>query len=215
MELARSAEHDGPRRQGARWLTAGLSLLALLPAGLWAAPVPRPGAAVGGAIVWRPGAGARLQVRLRAGRQVGHVPGGMGAYGSGMQLSLRQLSWASVAGGLALAGIGRAADDASYVAMGAMLAPLGLWGVYRTRDDFTYVTGEYLGEEYGVRHYAEDMRYIWENHPSRQDIARALLRRHPDLHPEFLWSLEAFRDPATETEGDRAFLAWYRELVEP
>ena len=150
----------------------------------------------------------RPQVQL----QVNHVPGGGGAYGSGFQVSLRQLSWASLAGGLALAGIGYASDDASYTAMGGMLAPMGMLGLYRTRDSFTYITGESQGSQYTARHYAEDLRYIHENHPRRRDIARGLAQRHPDLHREFLWSLEAFRDPEAESPADRAFLEWCQRL---
>lgn len=160
---------------------------------------------------------ARLAVQWRAGKldallQLGHVPGGMGAYGSGAQLSLRQLSWGAVAAGLGLAAIGQTSNDASYTAMGAMLGPLGLWGLYTTRDTFTFVTGEYLGDQYGVRHYAEDLRYIHDNYPKRRDEAVGLARRHPDLHAQFLWSLEAFRDPATESPEDRAFRQWCRAL---
>ncbi|MFH1572244.1 MAG: hypothetical protein ABIL09_29910 [Gemmatimonadota bacterium] len=151
---------------------------------------------------------------LRLALQVGHVPGAMGTYGTGLQVSLRQLSWASLAGGIALGILGYAAADPSYAAMGAMLGPLGAWGLFRTRDTFTYVTGEGLGPEYTVRHYAEDIRYIFDKQPERRDAARGLLMRHPDLHRQFLWSLEAFRDPATETPEDRLFLEWYRGLEE-
>lgn len=207
MARNRVGDQVFPGRRRLWWLAAALVLLgqgvsAASPAAL------RGELAMGVVVQWAGEGGPEVQL------QVNHVPGAMGAYGSGFQVSLQQLSWASLAGGLALAGIGHASNDPSYTAMGAMLAPMGLWGLYRTRDSFTYITGEYLGVEYAVRHYAEDIRYIHENHPRRRDIARSLVERHPDLHREFLWSLEVFRDPETESPQDRAFLEWYRGLEE-
>ncbi|MFC1525966.1 hypothetical protein ACFL6X_04045 [Candidatus Latescibacterota bacterium] len=177
-------------------------------------------------IVGHPGVGVALVVGLprpgnglpgaaRSGHPaLEHVPGGMGTYGSGFQISLRQLSWAAVLGGVGLAAVGYVAGDASYVAMGAMLGPMGLWGLYQIGRTLDYVTGESLGVEYGLRHYAEDIRYLYENHPARDRLARGLAARHPDLQQEFLWSLEAFRNPDEETPADRDFVEWCRGLEE-
>lgn len=199
------ADAAGPRRWC--WLIVPLVLFGHGLATASGICVARP-AALGVGVRWMPASGFGVHL------QVSHIPGGTGAYGSGFQVSLRQLSWLSLAGGLSLVGIGHASDDASYAAMGAMVAPLGMWGLYRTRDSFTYITGEYLGPGYGVQHFAEDMRYIHDNDPGRRDIAQGLMERHPRLHSQFLWSLEVFRDPGTESAADRAFLEWYRGLVE-
>lgn len=96
--------------------------------------------------------------------------------------------------------------------LGGLLAPAGGMALWRQRGDRDTTSGG-LSRKYDLTHYGEDMRYLFEKHPNRDMIARSLIRRYPEVHREFLFSLTAFGSAGEDAAAEQAFAKWYQSLA--
>ena len=140
-----------------------------------------------------------------------HVPGPGPGYDSGPQLKPRQLAWAALVAGAGLAVGGLLTGHRDLVFFGGVLAPVGGLALWRDRDTQRRTTTRFA-QQYDLTHYGEDMRYLFDKHPNRDMIARSLIRRFPEMHLAFLFSLGAFGPVTDASADDAAFAQWYRSV---
>jgi hypothetical protein len=142
---------------------------------------------------------------------VSHVPGPGTGYDGGPQLGPRQLSWAALLVGTGLFVAGLASGHRDLAVFGGLLAPAGGVSLWRGRGRNRKRISR-LSQAYDLTHFGEDMRYLFDKHPNRDMIGRSLIRRYPEMHRQFLFSLTAFGPAAGEADTDAAFTQWYQSL---
>ncbi len=63
-----------------------------------------------------------------------------------------------------------------------------------------------------LEQYEAKMRSLFNKKRLRNRKGKKTIRRHPEFHKKFLWTIQMLRDPNTESHEERAFFDWYLKL---
>jgi len=132
-----------------------------------------------------------------------------GNYFSGPSINRRFLGWLALLGGGSLVATGLAKHNKSASIAGAILIPVGIWGIKsKIADEDTFHSTDSQHTIYNLYNFKEDMLKIYNTQQGDRNAAQDLIQKHPDFYKSYLLLLEMFAGE------EKNFIAWYKSLGE-